>query len=49
MPGDEAFYYLHKHVELQGAALTHVDDLILTGNEESIEMIKEGNALVLTV
>ena len=29
--------------------LTHVDDLILAGNEEFIERIREGIAMVLTV
>ena len=49
MPGDEAFYYLHKHVELQGVALTHVNDLILTENEDFIEKISDGIAHILTV
>ena len=49
MPGDEAFYYLHKHVELQGVALTHVNDLILTENEDFIEKISDGIAHILMV
>ena len=48
MPGDKAFYYLHKHVELKRVALTHVNDLILTGNEDFIENISDGIALILT-
>lgn len=37
MPGDEAFYYLREEGELQGAVLTHIDNLILARNAEFIE------------
>ena len=49
MEGDEAFYYLHEEGELQGAVLTHVDDLILDERAEFIENIRAGIADVLTV
>ena len=49
MPGDEAFYYLYEDGKLLGALLTHVDNLILAGNKEFIEGIREGMTMVLTV
>ena len=49
MPGDEVFYYLHEDGKLVGAVLTHVDDLILARNEEFVERIREGIAMVLAV
>ena len=36
MDGDEAFFYLHKDGQLQGAVLTHVDDFNLAGTDEFI-------------
>ena len=39
----------HEDGKLIGAVLTHVDDLILAGNEKFIERIREGIAMVLTV
>ena len=49
MPGYEAFYYLYENEHLKGAVWTHVDDLILAGNKEFIEMIRVEIAQVLTV
>ena len=40
--GDEAFYYLHDEGVFQGAVLTHVDDLILTGINAFIKKIRLG-------
>ena len=36
MDGDEAFYFLHKNGQLQGAVLTHVDDFNLAGTDEFV-------------
>ena len=49
MLGDGAFYYLHGDRKLVGAVLTHVNELILTGNEELIQKIRQGIAMVQTV
>ena len=49
MPSDEVFYYLHENGKLIGAVLTHVDDLILASDEEFVERIREGIAMVLAV
>ena len=49
MPRDEAFYYLHEDGQLKGLVLTHVNDLILTGDGEYIKKIREGIAHILTV
>ena len=42
MPGDKAFYCLHKDEKLKRAVLTHDDDLILAENEDFRDKIKEG-------
>ena len=44
MLGDEAFYYLHEYGELQGAVLTYVNNFVIAGNEDFIEMIRKGIA-----
>ena len=36
MDGDEAFYYLHKNGQLQGAVLTNVDDFNLAGTDKFV-------------
>ena len=42
MDGDEAFYYLHKGGQLQGAVITHVDDFNLAGTDKFVaKVIKE--------
>ena len=49
MRGHGAFYYWHEEGELRGAVLTHVDDLILSGNVDFIEKIRAGIADALMV
>ena len=49
MPGDEAFYYLHEQGELQGAVLTHVNDLTIVGNANFLEKVKKGISDTLTI
>ena len=39
MDGDEAFYFLHKNGQLQGAVLTYVDDFNLAGTEEFVNKV----------
>ena len=45
MDGDEAFYYLHKDGQLEGAVITHVDDFNLAGTDKFVaKVIKEVEA-----
>ena len=43
MPGDKAFYYSNEDGYLQGAVLTHVDDVILAGNIDLLKKLEENS------
>ena len=47
--GDEAFYFLHKDIQLQGAVLTHVDNFNLAGTEDFVKKVLDKIEQELTV
>ena len=42
MPGDTAFYYLHKEGSLQGVVFTDMDDFTFSGNADFLKKIITG-------
>ena len=49
MPGDDAFYYENRNGKLMGLNFSHVNDFMIAGEDEFVEIIVTGIERKFTV